>query len=95
MIGKLPVRCGFGDVGASEAVGQPDSMKSSEALYGQVDRVALDRLRAALGPSEVGRLGGDWDEVFGVANRVIAGVPAALGPPVWIVGLRSGPDHSL
>ncbi|MBG6067783.1 hypothetical protein [Micromonospora ureilytica] len=41
-----------------------------------MDRVTLGRLRAVLGLSEVGRLSDDWDELFGEANRTIAGVSA-------------------
>ncbi|MEU8209377.1 hypothetical protein AB0B85_09270 [Micromonospora sp. NPDC049044] len=47
-------------------------------LRGHVDRSSLGRLRAALGLREVGRLGDDWNEVFGEANRTIAGVPATI-----------------
>jgi hypothetical protein len=47
-------------------------------LDGHVDRSVLGRLRAALGLSEVGRLGDDWDELFGEANRTIAGVPLTV-----------------
>ena len=45
-------------------------------LGGGVDRATLGRLRAVLGLSEVGRLGDDWDELFGEAKRTIAGASA-------------------
>ncbi|MFG1839347.1 hypothetical protein ACGFH8_13020 [Micromonospora sp. NPDC049175] len=48
------------------------------ALHGHVDRSVLGRLRAALGLSAVGRLGDDWDELFGETNRTIVGVPATV-----------------
>lgn len=48
-------------------------------LRGQMDRAALSRLRASLGLSEVGRLGDDWDELFGEVKRTTAGVSANVG----------------
>ncbi|MEH0927501.1 hypothetical protein [Micromonospora sp. CPCC 205558] len=47
-------------------------------LRGHLDRAALGRLRAALGLNEVGRLGDDWDELFGEVTRAIAGVAARV-----------------
>ena len=48
-------------------------------LQGQMDRATLGRLRAVLGLSEAGRLGDDWDELFGEVKRTIAGVSANVG----------------
>ncbi|MEV5210257.1 hypothetical protein AB0K35_22565 [Micromonospora sp. NPDC053740] len=44
-----------------------------------MDRATLGRLRAALGLNQVGRLGDDWDELFGEVKRTIAGVSASVG----------------
>nr|WTA68700.1 hypothetical protein OHB51_05935 [Micromonospora sp. NBC_00855] len=44
-----------------------------------MDRTTLGRLRAVLGLSEAGRLGDDWDELFGEVKRTIAGVSANVG----------------
>ncbi|MEV1075154.1 hypothetical protein [Micromonospora parva] len=46
-----------------------------------MDRATLGRLRAAIGLTEVGRLGDDWDELFGEVNRTIAGV--AVSVELW------------
>ncbi|MDT0532448.1 hypothetical protein RM555_25945 [Micromonospora sp. DSM 115977] len=42
-------------------------------ISGAVDRPVLDRLRAELGLSKVGRLADDWDELFGEAEWAIQG----------------------
>ncbi|MFG1868836.1 hypothetical protein [Micromonospora arborensis] len=47
-------------------------------LVGGLDQSSLDRLRAALGLSRVGRLGDDWDELFGEAIRTVAETSARL-----------------
>ncbi|WP_165435885.1 hypothetical protein [Micromonospora violae] len=47
-------------------------------LRGHLDGASLGRLRAALGLNGVGRLGDDWDELFGEVYRTIAGVAASV-----------------
>ncbi|MET8308338.1 hypothetical protein [Micromonospora sp. NPDC005173] len=45
-------------------------------LAGSLEQATLDQLRSTLGLSKAGRLGDDWDELFGEAKRTVAGASA-------------------
>ncbi|WP_410809669.1 hypothetical protein [Micromonospora sp. 067-2] len=45
-------------------------------LTGSLSHFTLDQLRSALGLGAVGRLGDDWDELFGEAKRTVSGASA-------------------
>ena len=67
-------------------------------LAGAVDQAALDSLRADLGLEPRGRLGDDYDELFGRGETEIAGRPVRLSlwrdetmtEVTWRIGVESG-----
>lgn len=67
-------------------------------LAGAVDQAALDALRADLGLEPRGRLGDDYDELFGRGDTEIAGRPVTLSlwreetmtDVTWRISVESG-----